>query len=204
MNISFDIRGSQTEQNLAIAFVGESQARTRYLFYSERAKDENYPTLANIFLETADNERGHAEIFYDYLSLSSNGKTLVPHTMVPIELGNTVQNLEAAANGEKFEYSELYRDFAIVAEEEGFYEIAETFRKVVTIEKWHHDRYIRLLNRLSLDMLYDLPTETIWVCTNCGLHVEGASAPTECPMCHHPKYYFMEFSDEISPVEPSN
>lgn len=189
---------------MAIAFAGESQARTRYLFYSEKAKEENYPTLANIFLETADNERGHAEIFYDYLESNSDSKVLIPHVMVPIELGNTEYNLKAAVDGEKSEYTGSYIEFAETAEREGFYEVAESFRRIATIEKWHHDRYVKLLNRLSMRMLFDLPTETIWVCTNCGLHIRGKSAPNICPACHHPKYYFMEFSDEFSPVEASN
>lgn len=200
MNKNVYLIGSNTEQNLAKAFVGESQARNRYLFYAGVAKKEGYPTLERIFLETADNERGHAEMFFEYLTNELPKRTLQPQVAVPAFLGDTAQNLLAAAEGEREEWSKLYPAFGREAESEGFRQIAESFYRIASIEKTHDERYSHLLNRLKTGTMFRLPGETTWICTNCGLHIQGKGAPEKCPACLHAKSYFMAYNDEIFPL----
>lgn len=202
MDCRNNLAGSKTAQNLAKAFAGECQARTRYLFYSETANSEGYPTLQQIFLETADNERGHAEIFYDYLTSGLKKQTMQTQALVPIALGTTSQNLVAAAEGEHEEWTKLYPSFAREAEQEGFKEIAVSFTKIASVEKRHDARYTYLLERLKRNMLYSLPYESMWICTNCGLYVKGKKAPDICPACHHSQPFYMDINDETYPYDP--
>lgn len=201
MEKGYNLTGTQTAENLAKAFAGESQARTRYLFYSETAKKEGYPTLEDIFLMTADNERGHAEIFFEYLTKGLKKTILQPEVLVPVELGNTAQNLQAASEGENLEWTKLYPAFGKQAEKEGFPEIATSFYKIATIEQRHGERFGYFLEKLKKNMLYSSPREVTWVCTNCGLHIQGKSAPSICPACHHPQSYFMTIFDELYPLD---
>lgn len=199
MEKNHSLAGTKTEMNLARAFAGETQARTRYLFYADAAKEEGYNTIQQIFLETSDNERGHAEITYDYLT-NGLGKTSVNvDTSVAVQLGNTAQNLQAAAEGEHYEWTKLYPTFANIAEEEGFRDIALTFHEITTIEKRHGERFAHLFEKLNQNMLYSSPTETLWICTNCGLYLRQKNAPEICPSCHHPQSFFMNVNDQLYP-----
>lgn len=169
-----ELKGSETEKNLMIAFAGESQARNKYTYFASVAKKEGYEQIANLFLETAENEKEHAKIHFKYL----NG------------IGTTEQNLESAANGENEEWTNMYKNFAITADQEGFTDIAETFRGIAKIEKYHEERYTTLLNNLREKKVFNRTTDVVWVCRNCGhVHI-GADAPDKCPICSHPQSYF--------------
>ncbi len=188
--IKGDLSCTQTALNLAKAFAGESQARTRYLFYSEIAKAEGYPTLEEIFLITADNERGHAETFFDYLTEGLPATTLEPPVLVPIGKKTTAENLTYASQGEHEEWSLLYPAFGKTAEEEGFCLIAKSFFSIAEVEKRHDARYRNLLDRLLNDTLFSSKTEVVWECLNCGYRHTGLSAPEICPACRHPQSYY--------------
>ena len=169
-----DLKGSRTEANLKAAFAGESQARNKYTYYASVAKKEGYEQIAAIFMETAENEKEHAKIHYKYL----NG------------IGDTKKNLEDAANGENYEWTEMYEEFAKVAEEEGFNDIAAKFRGIGKIEKEHEERYRKLLAELEAGTVFKKDGMYIWKCRNCGhIHV-GPEAPAVCPVCAHPQSYF--------------
>lgn len=171
-----ELKGSKTEQNLLTAFAGESQARNKYTYYASKAKKEGYEQIAAIFLETADNEKEHAELWFKYLH---DGK--VPTTEV---------NLLDAAEGENFEWSDMYKHMAEVAREEGFKEIAAKFELVGKIEKEHEERYRALLEKVKAEKVFVSEDVVIWKCRNCGhIHV-GKAAPEICPTCAHPKSYF--------------
>ena len=171
-----ELKGSKTEQNLLTAFAGESQARNKYTYYASKAKKEGYEQIAAIFLETADNEKEHAELWFKYLH---DGK--VPTTEV---------NLLDAAEGENFEWTDMYKHMAEVAREEGFKEIAAKFELVGKIEKEHEDRYRALLEKVKAEKVFVSEDVVIWKCRNCGhIHV-GKEAPEICPTCAHPKSYF--------------
>ncbi len=171
-----ELKGSKTEANLKAAFAGESQARNKYNYYSSKAKKEGYEQIAAIFDETAGNEKEHAKIWFKLL----NGGA------VP----DTVQNLKDAAAGENFEWTEMYAEFAKVADEEGFHDIAELFRGVGAIEKEHEERYTRLLENINGDLVFKRGSLVVWQCRNCGhIHV-GTEAPEVCPVCNHPRAYF--------------
>lgn len=172
-----ELKGSKTEQNLLEAFAGESQARNKYTYYASRAKKEGYLEIADYFLETAGNEKEHAEIWFKLLHDGS-----VPPT---------TENLKDGAAGEHYEWTEMYKEFAETAEEEGFKKIAFLFKKVADIEKRHEERYLRLLAQLEGDLVFKSNSEeTIWICTNCGhIHV-GKNAPKICPVCDHDQGYF--------------
>ena len=171
-----ELKGSKTEQNLLAAFAGESQARNKYTYYASKAKKEGYEQIAAIFLETADNEKEHAELWFKYLH---NGQ-------VP----TTIENLQDAAAGENFEWTDMYKHFAEVAREEGFKEIALKFELVGKIEKEHEERYLALLEKVKADKFYVAEDVVIWKCRNCGhIHV-GKEAPKICPTCAHPQSYF--------------
>lgn len=171
-----ELKGSKTEQNLLTAFAGESQARNKYTYYASKAKKEGYEQIAAIFLETADNEKEHAELWFKYLH---DGK--VPTTEV---------NLLDAAEGENFEWTDMYKHMAEVAREEGFKEIAAKFELVGKIEKEHEERYRALLEKVKAEKVFVSEDVVIWKCRNCGhIHV-GREAPEICPTCAHPKSYF--------------
>ncbi len=171
-----ELKGSKTEANLKAAFAGESQARNKYNYYSSKARKEGYEQIAAIFDETAGNEKEHAKIWFKLL----NGGA------VP----DTVENLKDAAAGENFEWTEMYAEFAKVADEEGFHDIAELFRGVGAIEKEHEERYTRLLENINGDLVFKRGSLVVWQCRNCGhIHV-GTEAPEVCPVCNHPRAYF--------------
>jgi len=176
-----EFKGSRTEKNLLAAFAGESQARTKYTFFASVAKKEGYEQIAAIFLETADNEKEHAELWFKYLH-GGDGKTM--------DLGDTAENLEAAAAGENYEWTDMYKEFAEVAEEEGFREIAARFRMVGAIEKEHEERYKKLLENVKSGVVFVSKDVAVWKCRNCGHIVVGKYAPKICPVCNHPQSYF--------------
>lgn len=171
-----DFKGSRTQANLMAAFAGESQARNKYTYYASNAKKEGYEQIAAIFTETADNEKEHAKMWFKELHDGA----------VP----STVENLRDAAAGENYEWTEMYREFAEVAREEGFDRIASLFELVGSIEKEHEERYNALLGNLEEGIVFERSEEVVWVCRNCGhIHV-GKSAPKVCPTCAHPQAYF--------------
>jgi len=171
-----ELKGSKTEQNLMTAFAGESQARNKYTYFASKAKKEGYEQIAAIFLETAENEKEHAKMWFKELHGG--------------EVPSTVENLEAAADGENYEWTDMYDEFAKVAEEEGFKAIAAKFRGVAAIEKEHEARYRKLLENVKGDLVFSKDGEKIWVCRNCGHVCVGISAPKVCPVCAHPQGYF--------------
>ena len=170
------LKGSKTEQNLMAAFAGESQARNKYTYFASKAKKEGYEQIAAIFEETANNEKEHAKIWYKYL----NGG----------DIPETKENLKAAADGENYEWTDMYEEFARTAEEEGFKAIAAKFRGVAAIEKEHEQRYRKLLENVKGDLVFSKEGEKIWICRNCGHVCIGKSAPKVCPVCAHPQSYF--------------
>ena len=169
-----ELKGSRTEQNLMAAFAGESQARNKYTYFASKAKKEGYVQIANLFLETADNEKEHAKIWFKLLG----------------GIGSTEENLAAAADGENFEWTDMYVQFAREAREEGFDEIAALFEGVAAIEKEHEERYRRLLKNLKDGLVFSRDGDKIWQCSNCGHIVVGREAPEICPVCAHPQAYF--------------
>ncbi len=171
-----DLKGSKTEANLAYAFAGESQARSKYTYYASRAKKEGYEQIAAIFTETANNEKEHAELWFKLLHDGA----------VP----NTITNLKDAADGEHEEWTDTDKRFAEEADAEGFTTIAATMRKIAEVEKAHEERYRKLLDNLEKDIVFKCDEEVIWVCRNCGYIHVGKEAPEVCPACKHPKAYF--------------
>ena len=168
--------GTQTEKNLMEAFAGESQARNKYTYFASKAKKEGYEQIAAIFQETADNEKEHAKMWFKLL----NGG----------EIGTTAENLKAAADGENYEWTDMYAEFAKIAKEEGFDHIAYLFEEVGKIEKEHEERYRKLLENIETAQVFAKAGVTVWVCRNCGhIHI-GENAPTVCPVCAHPQSYF--------------
>ena len=166
--------GTQTEKNLQTAFAGESQARNKYTYFASVAKKEGYEQIAALFTKTADNEKEHAKMWFKELG----------------ELGNTAQNLLAAAEGENYEWTDMYDGFAKTADEEGFPELARKFRAVAAIEKTHEERYRKLLNNVETSAVFAKSTVQVWECRNCGHIVVGTNAPLVCPVCVHPQSYF--------------
>ncbi len=171
-----EFKGSKTEANLWEAFAGESKARNRYTFYASQAKKDGYEQIASIFEDTANNEKEHAKLWFKYLS---GGK-----------IGPTQENLKAAAAGEHYEWTDMYKHMAETAEQEGFQEIADTMRRVATIEKTHEERYLKLLKNVEDNLVFRCGEETVWVCRNCGYVYVGKEAPAVCPACKHPRSYF--------------
>ncbi len=169
------LKGSKTEANLMTAFAGESQARNKYDYFASKAKKDGYVQIAEIFSETANNEKEHAKMWFKLL----NGG-----------IGSTTDNLKAAADGENYEWTDMYKGFAEVAKEEGFTEIAALFEGVAAIEREHEERYKALLANVETGAVFERKEEMVWQCGNCGhIHI-GTSAPDECPVCAHPKAYF--------------
>ena len=170
-----ELKGSKTEQNLMAAFAGESQARNKYTYYASKAKKEGYNQIAAIFEETANNEKEHAKMWFKLL-----------HDGIQ----DTMTNLEDAAAGENYEWTDMYKEFAITAREEGFNHIAFLFESVAKIEKSHEERYVKLAENIKNNTVFAGDEEEVWICTNCGhIHV-GKNAPEICPVCEHPKAYF--------------
>lgn len=166
--------GTQTEKNLQTAFAGESQARNKYTYFASVAKKEGYEQIAALFLKTADNEKEHAKMWFKELG----------------ELGDTAANLKAAADGENYEWTDMYDGFAKTADEEGFPELAEKFRLVAAIEKHHEERYRALLNNVETKAVFEKSEVKVWECRNCGHIVVGTKAPDVCPACAHPQSFF--------------
>ena len=171
-----ELKGSKTEKNLMDAFAGESQARNKYTYFASKAKKEGYEQIAAIFQETADNEKEHAKMWFKLL----NGG----------EIGSTAENLKAAADGENYEWTDMYAEFAKTAKEEGFIRIAYLFEEVAKIEKEHEERYLKLLKNVKDGKVFEAGEIKIWKCRNCGHIVVGTKAPAVCPVCTHPQAYF--------------
>ena len=169
-----NLKGTKTEKNLMAAFSGESEARNKYTYFASVAKKEGYEQIAAIFQKTADNEKEHAKMWFKALGA----------------LGNTAENLAAAAAGENYEWTDMYATFAKEAEEEGFFDLAEKFRRVAEVEKAHEERYRALLSNVEMQKVFEKSEETMWECRNCGHLVMGKKAPEICPVCAHPKSYF--------------
>ncbi len=166
--------GTKTEQNLLAAFAGESQARNKYTYFASVAKKEGYEQISDLFLRTANNEKEHAKMWFKELE----------------GIGNTAQNLEAAAQGENYEWTDMYEEFAATAEEEGFTDLARKFRLVAAIEKHHEERYRALLHNVEAKEVFEKSEVQVWECRNCGHIVVGTKAPEMCPTCNHPQSYF--------------
>ena len=171
-----ELKGSRTEQNLMTAFAGESQARNKYTYYASKAKKDGYEQIAAIFEETANNEKEHAKMWFKELHGGA----------VP----STIENLQDAADGENYEWTDMYDGFTKTAEEEGFTAIAAKFRMVAAIEKEHEERYRKLLKNINDAVVFSKDEDCIWVCRNCGHVVIGKKAPEVCPVCAHPQSYF--------------
>ncbi len=191
----------KTMQNLAKAFIGESQARNRYTFYAKIAQKEGYEQIAEIFLKTAENEREHAKWLYRLLSQLEEKKgekvALKVEAEVPLKLGSTLENLEAAIAGETYEHSQMYPTFAQVAEEEGLPEIAQRLRAIARAEEHHAQRYAKILVELKNDSYFQKQEKVYWVCRKCGYIHEGTTPPEECPSCGHPRSYFELEADKF-------
>lgn len=181
------IRGTRTEKNLLAAFAGESQARNRYTYFAGAAKKEGYEQIAAIFLETAENEKEHAKVFFKYLE---GGEVEITASYPAGVIGDTAANLKAAADGEKHEWSALYAEFERVAREEGFRDIAESFHEIAEVEEFHEIRYRRLAANIANGEVFRKKTPVKWHCRNCGYVHEGVEAPDACPACRHPKAHY--------------
>lgn len=187
-----ELKGSETEKNLLATFAGESQARTRYSFFASVAKKEGYEQVSAIFSETSENEKEHAKLFF---MLLNGGDTEITATYPAGVIGTTAQNLKAAADGERMEWGTLYPGFGRVAEEEGFFDAAMTFRQVAKVEAYHERRYRKLLESLENGVVFKKVDIVHWKCRNCGYVHESGEAPLKCPVCDHPKAYFELFCE---------
>lgn len=174
--------GTQTEKNLEAAFAGESQARNKYTYFASRAKKDGFEQISALFLQTADNEKEHAKMWYKELH---NG------------IGTTAENLLEAADGENYEWTDMYENFAKTADEEGFTELAKKFRLVAAIEKHHEERYRALLKNIETSQVFEKSEVKVWECRNCGHIVVGTKAPDVCPTCNHPQAYFEVSADNF-------
>lgn len=181
------LTGTQTEKNLLAAFAGESQARSRYTFFASVAKKEGYEQISAIFMETAEQEKEHAKKFFKYLE---GGMVEITASYPAGVIGKTLDNLIAAANGEREEWVKDYPHFAEVAENEGFDDVAQTFRLISTVEKMHEERFVRFLNNIQENKVFEKDEEVVWQCRNCGYLHKGKKAPEICPACQHPQAYF--------------
>ena len=188
-----DLKGSKTAENLMKAFAGESQARTRYTYYSSIAKKEGFVQISNIFAETAENEKEHAKRFYKFLVACLNEEMVSINAAYPVAMGDTKLNLLAAAAGENEEWSELYPQFADVADAEGYPEVAAVFRKISEVEKRHEARYRKLAANIEAGLVFKRPENHEWKCNNCGYIHTGPNAPDMCPACAHPQAHFEIF-----------
>ena len=181
------IKGTKTEKNLLAAFAGESQARNRYTYFASAARKEGFEQIANIFLETAENEKEHAKIYFKHLE---GGDVEIMAAYPAGVIGDTKSNLEAAAAGENMEWTTLYANFAKIAREEGFLEVAISFEQISKVEKFHESRYRKLIANIAGKEVFKKKTTVKWHCTNCGYVHEGPEAPKECPACKHQQSYY--------------
>lgn len=186
------VKGTRTEQNLLKAFAGESQARMRYNYFASQAKKEGFVQISGLFTETADNEKEHAKVFFKYLE---GGPTEITATYPAGRIGTTAENLLAAAEGEKEEWGEIYPAFAQIADEEGFADIATSFREIAEVEEHHEIRYRKLLANVESGKVFKRDNVVRWKCLNCGYIHEGTEAPDECPACKHPQAYYEIFTE---------
>lgn len=181
------IKGSKTEKNLLKAFAGESQARNRYTYFASAARKEGLEQIADIFIETAENEKEHAKMFFKHLE---GGDVEITATYPAGMVKDTKSNLEAAAAGENLEWTALYADFGNTAKEEGFPEVARTFEQISKVEKFHESRYRKLINNIGNAEVFKKKAAVKWHCINCGYVIEEAQAPKECPACKHPQAFY--------------
>jgi rubrerythrin len=181
------VKGTKTEKNLLKAFAGESQARNRYTYFAGAARREGFEQIGNIFTETAENEREHAKVFFGHLE---GGDVEIVASYPAGKIGDTKTNLGAAADGEKFEWTTLYADFAMTAKEEGFPEIARSFEQIAKVERFHESRYRKLAANVANGEVFKKKSPVKWHCANCGYVFEGTEAPKECPACKHPQSYY--------------
>ena len=188
------LKGTKTAENLMKSFAGESQARTRYTYYSSIAKKQGYVQISNIFMETAEQEKEHAKKFYKFLKEDFKDEAIEITASYPVSFHeDTLLNLKAAAAGENEEWTELYPEFAKIAREEGFPVIAATFEKISEVEKRHEARYSKLAKNIEEGSVFKKEEPVLWKCLNCGYIYEGAEAPISCPACAHPQGYFEVF-----------
>ena len=190
-----ELKGSETEKNLLKAFAGESQARMRYNYFSSVAKKESYEQISAIFLETSENEKEHAKVFFKHLHQSQGQPVEITAAYPAGKIGTTQENLLAAANGEKEEWGELYPNFEKIAREEGFDEIADSFKEIAEVEKQHEKRYRKLLENIKNKSVFKKPEKVKWKCRNCGYVHEAKEAPQICPACKHPQAYYEILSE---------
>jgi len=190
------LKGTETAVNLMRAFAGESQARGRYTYYASVARKEGFVQISNIFMETAENEKEHAKVFFKLLNQDFKGENIEIDAGYPVGLGDTKFNLKAAAQGENEEWAKMYPAFADIADKEGFPEIAERFRFIASVEKHHEERFKKLLANLENNTVFKKDKVIKWKCNNCGYIHEGDSAPDVCPSCEHPQGYFEVLAEE--------
>jgi len=181
------IKGTKTEKNLLAAFAGESQARNRYTYFASAARKEGYEQIANIFIETSENEKEHAKVFFKHLE---GGDLEITAAYPAGAIKDTKTNLEAAAAGENMEWTTLYADFARVAKDEGFPEVKRSFEQISKVERFHESRYRKLIGNIANQEVFKKKAVVKWHCINCGYVYEGADAPKECPACKHPQAYY--------------
>ncbi len=187
-----EFKGSKTEKNVLAAFAGESQARNRYTYFASAARKEGYEQISAIFLETADNEKEHAKLFF---SLLKGGEAEILSSYPAGTVGNVAANLKAAAEGENFEWTTLYQNFADVAKKEGFQDVYQTFSQIAKVEKFHETRYLSLLKNVTEGKFFKKDATVKWHCRNCGYVFDGKEAPEKCPVCAHPKAHFEVLSE---------
>lgn len=190
------LKGTQTEKNVLTAFAGESQARNRYTYFASQAKKEGYVQISQIFSETADQEKEHAKRLFKFLE---GGEAEITASFPAGVIGTTLENLKEAMAGEHYEHTQMYPQFADVAEKEGFTEIALAMRNIAKAEKYHEDRYQELAKRIAAGTVFKRDTETVWRCRNCGYHHVGKNAPDLCPACAHSQAHFEEVAP--NPIE---
>ncbi|MBM3233866.1 rubrerythrin family protein [Candidatus Pacearchaeota archaeon] len=182
-----ELKGSETEKNLLKAFAGESQARNRYTYFANVAKKEGYEQISSIFLETAENEKEHAKVFFQYLE---GGDCEIDAIFPAGKIGTTAENLLESANGEKEEHSKIYPEFEKIARKEGFSEIASSFKEIAEVEEQHEKRYRKLLENVKNNSVFKRNSQVRWKCRNCGYVHEGKEAPLVCPACKHPQAFY--------------
>ncbi len=188
------IKGTNTEKNLLASFAGESQARNRYTYFASAARKEGFEQIANIFIETAENEKEHAKVFFKHLE---GGEVVITAGYPAGSIQDTKSNLEAAAAGELMEWTTLYANFAKIAREEGFPDIANSFEQISKVEKFHEARYRKLIANVTKKEVFKRSSKVKWHCTNCGYVLEGAEAPDQCPACKHPQAFFELLAENI-------
>ena len=191
------LKGSETEKNLLKAFAGESQARNRYTYFASVARKAGYEQISGIFLETADNEKEHAKIFFEHLQQIGGELVEITASYPAGKIGTTAENLLEAAEGEKAEWGKIYPEFQRIAREEGFKEIADSFKEIGEVEEQHEKRYRKLLKNIENKEVFKKPGKQVikWKCRNCGYVHEGPEAPEQCPACKHPRAYYELLSE---------